>query len=395
MKFFVFTALFLAISSLTFAEVGTIQSISFAADQGAMMIVIKGQGQLDCLKSYADNPPRITLDFPDVKNKAPKKLEAKDNAFITKITTSKYSKDKKDYARVVVEMKAPWNYSVNKSDDGITLKLTPADAKKSASIPTTAKSSAPAPSVDLVIGSEDLLDVSVFELPQFNVTARVSGDGTITMPLVGSVEVRGLTKKQAEKKIADALEAKYVNNANVSVAIKEYKSRQVSLLGAIKNPGAYYIISQRTLLQLLSEAGGLTADSGQKCFIFRPNSPRIEIDLNDLMVNGNPDLNVDIYPGDVINIPPQTKIVVYVLGAVRSPGAVEMTTSMPITLLAAIARAGGPADQANQSGIQIRRRDETGKENVIKANLKDIISGKAEDIQLLPGDVINVPESFF
>src|SRR5262249_32818011 len=110
MKFFVLTALVLAFCSVVSAEVGTIQSISFAADQGSLLVVIKGKGQLDCLKSYADNPPSITLDFPDVKNKAPKKLDAKDNTFITKITTEKYSNNNKDYTRVVVEMKAPWNY---------------------------------------------------------------------------------------------------------------------------------------------------------------------------------------------------------------------------------------------------------------------------------------------
>ncbi|HSP05553.1 MAG TPA: polysaccharide biosynthesis/export family protein, partial [Acidobacteriota bacterium] len=243
--------------------------------------------------------------------------------------------------------------------------------------------------------AEDLLEINVFELPQFNVTSRVSGDGTITMPLIGSVQVRGLTKKEVEKQIAAALAAKYINDPSVSVTIKEYKSRQVSILGAVNTPGAYTIISSRTLLQLLSEAGGLSASAGRKCFIFRQGAPRIEIDLQDLMNNGNQALNVPILPGDVINIPLETKVTVYVLGAVRNPGAVELSSSMPVTLLAAIARAGGPSDQANKSGVQIRRRDAAGQEQVIKANLKDILNGKAPDVELLPGDVINVPESFF
>src|SRR5262245_49259388 len=74
--------------------------------------------------------------------------------------------------------------------------------------------------IELFIGAEDLLEISVFELPQFSLSSRVAGDGTVTMPLIGSVEVRGLTKAQAEKKIADALEAKYVNNPSVSINIK-------------------------------------------------------------------------------------------------------------------------------------------------------------------------------
>jgi polysaccharide export outer membrane protein len=112
------------------------------------------------------------------------------------------------------------------------------------------------------------------------------------MPLVGSVTVRGLKKKDVELKIAEALQAKYVNNPNVSVNVKEYKSRQISLLGMVKSPGPYYIMSQRTLLQLLSEAGGLAAGAGNKAYVFRPGSPKIEINLYELMNNGNPELNI-------------------------------------------------------------------------------------------------------
>jgi polysaccharide export outer membrane protein len=112
-------------------------------------------------------------------------------------------------------------------------------------------------------------------------------------------------------------------------------------------------------------------------------------------VNGNPALNIAIYPGDVVNVPPDTKIVIYVLGAVRLPGAVQLSTSMPVTLLAAIAAAGGPTDSAKQSDIKIKRRNSTGEENLIKVNLKDILSGKTEDMPLSEGDIITVPESFF
>ena len=124
-----------------------------------------------------------------------------------------------------------------------------------------------------MIGAEDLLEINVFELPQFNVTSRVSGDGTITMPLIGSVQVRGLTKKEVEKQIEAALAAKYINNPSVSVTIKEYKSRQVSILGAVNTPGAYTIISSRTLLQLLSEAGGCNGRWQQNPAAHRVSAP--------------------------------------------------------------------------------------------------------------------------
>jgi polysaccharide export outer membrane protein len=250
-------------------------------------------------------------------------------------------------------------------------------------------------SIDNYIGPEDLLEITVFELPQFNVTSRVSGDGTVTMPLIGSVEVKGLSKKDAEKKIAAALETKYVNNASVSINIKEYKSKQVSILGAVKNPGAYYILSDRTVLQLLSDAGGLVPQAGKKCFVFRSGASKIEIDLDELMNSGNEKLNISVKPGDVINVPLETTVIVYVLGAVRSPGAIEMTTSLPVTLVAAIAKAGGLTEEANKSNIQIRRKDDKGADTVIKVNFKDILKGKTADVVLHPGDAINVPETFF
>jgi polysaccharide export outer membrane protein len=121
----------------------------------------------------------------------------------------------------------------------------------------------------------------------------------------------------------------------------------------------------------------------------------MEIDLFDLMQNGNQRLNVAIQPGDVINVPAQLKTFAYVLGAVRSPGAVEINPKVVLTLAGAIARAGGPSRLADLSDIQIKRKDEKGAERIIKANLKDILKGKVPDIPLLPDDLINVPESFF
>ncbi len=282
--------------------------------------------------------------------------------------------------------------SVNGFADSVTTQTDNSSQEEKAV--STESTATPSP-IDIHIGSEDLLEVTVFELPQFNVTSRVSGDGTVTMPLVGSVEVGGLTKKEAEKKIAAALETKYVNNASVSINIKEYKSKQVSILGAVKNPGAYYILSNRTLLQLLSDAGGLSPQAGKICFVFRSGAPKVEIDLDELMNSGNEKLNIPVKPGDVINIPSETKVVVYVLGAVRTPGAIEMTTTLPVTLLAAIARAGGLTDEASKSNIQIRRKDDKGADTVIKVNLKDILNGKTADVPLHPGDAINISESFF
>lgn len=411
----VFVFLFFT-SNLPAQTVGTIQKITLRPESNKFSMFVSAEGKLDCDSLALENPPRIAIDCKNVKNSLyPNVIQAEENPYVHRVRNSLYAKGRDTISRITVELKNKVDYTVYKTREGIVLTISPlqgkSSTKRAATQPSTATTgttttgnnapppiyTAPPPPIqqDVVIGPEDLLEVSVFELPQFNTTARVQGDGTITMPLVGSVEVRGLKKKEVEAKIASALQAKYVNNANVSVNVKEYKSRQVSLLGEVKSPGAYYIMSQRTLLQLLSEAGGLAPGAGNKCYVFRPGAPKIEVDLRELMVNGNPAMNILIYPGDVVNVPPDVKITIYVMGAVRQPGAVQLSTSMPTTLLAAIAAAGGPSESAKQSDIKIKRKRSIGEENVIKANLKDILKGKVEDIPLFEGDVVTVPESFF
>jgi polysaccharide export outer membrane protein len=380
----------LIVSFSAFAGTPTIDSIRVSSDKNSYNIYMKGEGDLDYTAEFLNDPPRIVLQFVNAKNNfQTEDFRLEENPFVSQIHSSEEAKDGQKFSRFTFDLKSPMEYVVAPDREGLVIHLSPKS-------PTAITQSASIPSdIDIHIGAEDLLEITVFELPQFNVTSRVSGDGSVTMPLVGSVEVGGLTKKEAEKKIAAALETKYVNNASVSINIKEYKSKQVSILGAVKNPGAYYILSNRTLLQLLSDAGGLTPQAGSKCFVFRSGSPKIEVDLNELMNSGNEKFNIPVMPGDVINVPLETKVIVYVLGAVRSPGAIEMTTTLPVTLLAAIARAGGLTDEANKSNIQIRRKDDKGADTVIKVNLKDILNGKIADVPLNPGDAINISESFF
>jgi len=422
-KLIYFVLLFLC-SSLYADQVGIIKKITMKQDSGRFNIYISGDGKLECNTLIMENPPRIALDFPNVKNSVyPDVLEADENPFVVRVHTSIYARGRDTISRITVDLKTRSDYSVFRTKDGVILALgssgkntkpkpvKPGQPQKmgqpqkagpaqttnppAATAPVFVPPAVPENVQDIVIGNEDLLEISVFELPQFNTTARVQGDGTITMPLIGSVEVRGSKKKDVEAKIAQALQAKYVNNANVSVNVKEYKSRQVTVLGMVKSPGAYYVMSQRTLVQLLSDAGGLAPGAGNKCYLFRAGSPKIEINLYELINNGNPDYNIPIYPGDVVSVPGDQKITVYVFGAVRNPGAIQLSTALPTTLLAVIAQAGGLAPNAKQSDIKVKRKTSDGKETLIKANLKDIFKGKVQDISIIEGDVITVPESFF
>ena len=122
---------------------------------------------------------------------------------------------------------------------------------------------------------------------------------------------------------------------------------------------------------------------------------RIVIDLEDLINKGDPKLNLVLMPNDAVNIPIDQIINIFVFGEVRSPGALQVKMSKKLTLLQAIAQAGGPTENAAKSRVTIKRRDrKTGKEIRIKVNLNDLISGSKPDIELQEGDVVFVPESF-
>jgi len=253
--------------------------------------------------------------------------------------------------------------------------------------------------LDYAIGPKDLLEIKVFDLPELNQTVRVAEDGTITLPLLGSVRVEGLSKNAVEDRLKVLLEEKWLENAQVSVFIKEYQSKQVAVIGAVENPGMYKLVGKLTLLQVISEAGGFTEKVSNEIFVLRNNAggeaASLVIDLEELLQNGNQKLNLPLQPGDVINVPVDTVIHVYVFGAVGRPGALDVKKSDGITLLQAIAQAGGIAEGGSKSGVIIKRKTKEGKELKLKVNIKKIIKGDKPDIELQEGDVVYVSESIF
>lgn len=250
-----------------------------------------------------------------------------------------------------------------------------------------------------VIGPEDLLEINVFELPELKTTTRVLGDGSVSLPLLGVVQAVGLTKTGFEARLRDLLESRFLLDPQVTVTVTEFRSKQVSVIGAVTKPGTFEMIGPRTVLQMLSEAGGLTKEAGADLFILRKGESgrveRLHLDLDDLVIRGNPELNLALAPGDVINVPIDRPIYVFVDGAVKTPGQVESKSSRPITLLQAISRAGGLTERANLRGVHVLRRTADGGQQRIPVNLRDIRKGKADDIDLVDGDVIVVPETFF
>lgn len=254
-------------------------------------------------------------------------------------------------------------------------------------------------SLEYKIGPKDLLEITVFGLDEMNKTVRVSEDGNIALPLIGEIEVEGLTKSELEQKLARLLGEKYLQNPQVTIFIREYQSKRVSIIGAVKEPGRYELLGRQTLLHMIAQAGGMTNQTGEEIIVVRErtdgSSHSLRISIDELILEGDPSLNIPLEPGDIVNIPIDMEVNVYVFGQVRSPGALKVKKSNIPTLVQAVAQAGGFSDRAAKSRVVLKRKNEQGKEEEIKVNVKAIMKGKKEDIQLKENDVVFVPETIF
>jgi len=253
-------------------------------------------------------------------------------------------------------------------------------------------------SADYKIGPEDLLEIDVFQVPELKTTARVSAKGYIKLPLTDSIEASGLSVSELETLIAKRLE-KYVTEPLVGVFVKDYRSQQISVLGSVKDPKVYYATGQRYLLDMLSLAGGLTPEAGSICIVQRispgnagdkeATTEKIVIDLNKLLIDGNPDLNIPVHGGDIVQVPKSG--IFFVDGAVKGSG--EYNLKNKVTLTQAISMAKGLDDTASKSDIRIFR--ETGKpeREVITLDYDAVLSGQQKDIEIKDKDIIIVETS--
>ncbi|HXV76854.1 MAG TPA: polysaccharide biosynthesis/export family protein [Candidatus Polarisedimenticolaceae bacterium] len=252
---------------------------------------------------------------------------------------------------------------------------------------------------DYRIGRQDLLEIAVFDVEELDQTVRVADDGSITMPLLGKLRVAGLTKFELERMIAEQLDDRFIRDPQVTVFIKEYESKKVAVSGAVKNPGTYEMLGQKTILEMLSEAGGLDQDLGKEIIIFRKPvgepTRRLAVDLDRLVYRAEPELNLIVEPGDIIYVPAVEKIRIFVSGAVRNPDLYEVPRDEPVTVLKAVTLAGGVTDRAAEKKIQIIRNDENGERTILLVNLRKVKQGRVEDPLLRKDDIVLVPESFF
>ena len=306
---------------------------------------------------------------------------------------------------------------------------------------------------DYVIGNGDVLDIEVFDVKELTREVRVSQTGSIGIPLVPvRLHVAGLTEVQAEQKISEVLESNgLVSHAQVSLSVKERKSKPITVVGAVGHPMVYQADRPVTLLEVLAEAGGVANDAGDTVIVNRPaqdtpadpaeppaigpevpapaavstgtpqpgaaqesgssasavptasaNSPApgdpprlnntITINLNELMESGDATNNIILQAGDIVTVPHSG--IVYVLGAVSRPGGFVLANDRgQMTTLKVLSLAGGLSSTAKKDHAVIVRKDNQGQQHEVAVDLKKVMARRAEDVQLQPSDILYVPDS--
>ena len=268
----------------------------------------------------------------------------------------------------------------------------------------------PALSTDYVIGPEDVLDIDVFNVPELSKTVRVGNDGTISLALLGHVPAAGLTTSQLRAQLESKWSQTYLENPQVSVFVKEFHAQPVSLIGAVEKPGLYQLTGPRTLIEMLSMAGGLakrsSAPAGRTVYVTRKEGfgdlqlvegmelvalDKVEINLQRLLYSREAALNIEIKPLDIISV--SKADVVYVVGEVRRPGGFVLEDRERITVLQALAMAEGLSGTAARGSARIIRRSQDGSRTEIPVNLSKVLKGKSQDVELAANDILFVPTS--
>src|SRR5271169_2980237 len=237
---------------------------------------------------------------------------------------------------------------------------------------------------DYLIGSGDLLGIDVFDVPELSRDVRVNETGYISLPLMSSkVRATGLTPFQLQDKLAELLQTNgLVSTPQVTVSVKEQHSQPITIIGAVKTPMVIQALRKVTLLQALSQAGGIADDAGSTVIVTRPvpdasesadsgnvaapsPSQNFTINLSDILESGDSRFNIPLLGGDVVSVPRAG--IIYVVGAVARPGGFVMQNDYDrMTTLKMLSLAGGPIGTAKiKSAVILRKNDETGKRDEV------------------------------
>lgn len=243
------------------------------------------------------------------------------------------------------------------------------------------------PNADYRLGPGDAIGVQVFQSPDLSVDARVSENGVISYPLVGSVQLGGLSIAEAEQKIADALRSGgFVRSPQVNIILRQVRGNQVAVLGQVNRPGRFPLETFNTRVSdMLATAGGVTPGGDDVLILTgqrQGQAFRRVIDIPGLFLNQKPEDDVVLAGGDTLYV--NKAPVFYIYGQAQRPGPYRIERGM--TVMQALAQGGGPTARGSQNRLMLHRRDATGKVIETVPQLTDTVR---------PEDVIYVRESIF
>jgi polysaccharide export outer membrane protein len=265
------------------------------------------------------------------------------------------------------------------------------DATNAAAAPAKA---APAPlsggDSSVRLGAGDLVELNVYNVPEMTTKTRVSNAGDLYLPLIDYVHVDGLTLDEAATVIEKRLEqGEFVKSPHVQLFVDEYASAGANVLGEVNKPGIYPVLGDQTLFTVISAAGGFTDRAGKSITITHHDTPGSPITVP-LALNpqDHPETNLPVYPGDTIMV--RRADIVFVVGEVSRASGILMGDGGHLSVLQAIALAGGTTQNAKLGGARIIRKGPAGLTE-IPVPLKNLLKAKAEDIPLEANDILFVP----
>lgn len=236
---------------------------------------------------------------------------------------------------------------------------------------------------DYQLGPGDLVHVNVFDHPELSLDVRVSQSGNITFPLIGVVQVGGLSTRNAELLLARRLsEGSFIRQPQVSVIVSDFQSQKVGVVGQVTKPGQYSLTAAQKVLDLLSMAGGILSDSAADyASLMRKDGSVQIIDLRKLF-DGDLQANVDVHNGDTLAVPRAPEF--YIYGQVQRPGSYRLGRNT--TVSQAISMGGGLTKQGTERRAIVKRRDAKGVEKEYRIRTTDALQ---------PNDVLLIKESLF
>ncbi|HLK48488.1 MAG TPA: polysaccharide biosynthesis/export family protein [Bryobacteraceae bacterium] len=268
-------------------------------------------------------------------------------------------------------------------------------------------SSQPADRAQYVLGPDDSIKIWALGVDEItDKPVKIDPNGYIDLPLVGRVEAGGLTVEQLEQTLLKRLVTE-VRQPRVSVEVVEFGSQPVTIIGAVNQPGVHQLRGSKTLAEVLSMAGGLKPDCGPRINISRslkwgpiplPSAKTdstgkfsiADVSVKELIGAQNPALNIQVEANDVITVP-QAEMV-YVIGEVKKPGGIILNEKSGVSVLEALSYAEGlGATPAAQKSKILRPVPGATQRQEIALDLKKVLAGKGEDMELRPNDILFIP----